>query len=111
MDKETTENVETFFDNMESSIRQEMGAQIEAISRNFKQYEIDIIQASLDCYKESLLKEQKKLKKKPKTVYAKLLMDIDTQINLTNKLYYNFDIGASKHIDEDADDNFKLVEV
>ena len=55
--------------------------------------------------------KQKKLKKKPKTVYAKLLMDIDTQINLANKLYYNFDKGASKHIGEDTDNDFKLVEV
>lgn len=105
------DEVEEFFNDMENSMRQEKGAQIEAISRNFKHYEIDVIMASLNTYKKSLIKEKKKLGKKPKTIYVDLLIKIDSQINLIDKLYRNFDMGASLHIGEDKEDkNFKVIE-
>ena len=105
------DEVDKFFDKMENDIRQEKGAQIESISRNFKDYEIDVILVSLNTYKKSLVKEKKKLEKKPKTIYVDLLIKIDSQINLVDKLYQNFNIGASLHIGEDKEDTgFKIIE-
>lgn len=112
MQKTTNEDeVEEFLNSLECDLRQRKGAQIESISKNFETCEIDVIQASLNLYRKSLLKEKKKFKKKPESIYNDFIIKLDKQIKMATNLYYNFEKGKTKYIGVDRDNStFKIID-